>query len=96
MQCACYIPDFTFNSLYQKSFLQLVRIKLAVEVSVNMSPCQDEEASKPSEDSSSAAAAAAEASSAEATEPVEPDAPAIEADSDKATDATVGDSRDEL
>lgn len=43
------------------------------------------------------AAAAAEASSAEATEPVEADAPELEADADKATDASVGDdSRDEL
>ena len=39
-----------------------------------------------------AAEAAAEAGSADPTEPVEPDALEVEADADKATDATVGES----
>lgn len=42
-----------------------------------------------------AAEAAAEAGSADPTEPVEPDALEVEADADKATDATVGESASE-
>jgi hypothetical protein len=40
--------------------------------------------------SDEAAEVAAEANSADPTEPVEPDALEVEADTDKATDATVG------
>jgi hypothetical protein len=42
--------------------------------------------------SAAAAEAAAEAGSADPTEPVEPDALEVEADTDKATDATIGES----